>query len=200
MRPIPGILCLILLLFTIAPAHAQFGDVVVYLEFVVDPNIGGGGYVEATVANVGTEPVYAVALANSLSEVIYTAPGLFGQWSPRRSSRSAWENGTVFSDYGFYTPPNTTLLDWDTYVGSTADQVLAWQVTGTGTRIEPGETLVGLRYLPGTGARALGDPVGPVPFVVFGESGEVVAEGMTALTNPVSTEATNVSHIKASFR
>jgi len=194
------LVCIALVLMSVAPAQAQFGDVTVFIEFVVDPLIGGGGYNELTVVNDGATSVYAVVIGEDNSEVIYTSPALAGQWSPIRDTQSSWESGGVFRDLGFYTPPATNALDWNVYVGAEFSQVLAWQVTDTGTKIAPGTMLVGLRYLSGAGARAFRTGVGPLPFVAFDDTGVAVAQGSTVLNNPLPVSQSNFGRIKSLYR
>lgn len=184
------------------PAAAQFGDVVVYDTFVVDPNIGGGGYNEVTVVNGGVSDVYAVIIANDLSEVIYTAPALAGQWQPTISRRIDWEIGGAFPTLPYYSAPNTAVLSWDLYVGSSYNRVLTWCSANTTTKpkIAPGEALIGLRYLPIGGSRAYGARREAAPFTVFDGAGTVVASGVTVPEAPVATEGTSFSRVKSLYR
>ena len=189
-----------LILTAATPARAQFGNVTVYDVFVVDPLIGMGGYNELTVVNDGATSIYAVVIGQDTSQVIYTSPALAGLWSPRRDNRTAWDQGSIFTDYGGYAPPRTQDLDWDVYVGVGFSQVLAWQVPDIANKIPAGGMLVGLRYLPGEGARAFRAAGEGLPFVAFDETGSAVASGITVPNLPVPTVASNFSRIKSLFR
>lgn len=189
-----------LILTAATPALAQFGNVTVYDVFVVDPLIGMGGYNELTVVNDGATSIYAVVIGQDTSQVIYTSPALAGLWSSLRDNRIAWDQGRIFTDYGGYAPPRTQDLDWDVYVGVGFSQVLTWQVPDIANKIPAGGMVVGLRYLPGEGARAYRGAGESLPFVAFDETGSAVASGITVPNLPVPTSALNFSRIKSLFR
>lgn len=201
-RTVPGIFLATLLLAGLAmPASAQFGDVIVLVDFVPDGNIPGGGFNELTVTNNGSTDIRVVAIVEDTSEVIYTSVALAGDWSPTRIRPIDWENGEAFGDYGFYVSPKTETLLWIDYFGAHV-QLLGWQSATPAALIGPGETLTGFRYLPagfGGEAHRGGARTDPMPFVAFDEAGEVTATGLTTPADAVPTSATSFGHVKTLF-
>jgi hypothetical protein len=58
----------------------------VFVVFVTDPLIEGGGYWEATVVSTESEPTYYVVIGDAGADVIFTSPDkCCGKWRTRIS-------------------------------------------------------------------------------------------------------------------
>ena len=172
----------------------------VYVDFVVDPNIEGGGYFEATVDNDEGVPIYYVMIGDTGADVMWTVPsGVYRTW---RISESEWTSGGVTWGglHASATPVNTTAPGNEfatLFPGQT--QVLAWYVSTTGSPIDPGMTQGGFRFkYPSSAAAATAGAVAGLPFALFNASGQVQVSGTTGVTVPV--EEGTWGGVKALYR
>lgn len=193
----------LLLITTLASsaAHAQFGDISIATEWVVDPNIGGGGYVSIQVVNNGTEPVYAVMVGdNSSINVTYTGPGIGAYWYSWVVPKGDWQaNDSGLGSYPWFTPPDTSIEPylWENFF-PTNTQAVIWQVNQETQAIQPNEpTPTEFRFLIGEGAKRAA--YGPLPYMVMGADGEILDSGETSITGVVPAESASFGRVKQLF-
>jgi len=190
---------LLLTILTLTALVAVANATSVFVIFVVDPNIEGGGYFEATVVSTEAVPLYYVMIGDTGADVMWTVPP--GVYRTTRISESNWTAGSpTWGDlHPSATPVNTTAPGNEfatLFPGQT--QVLAWYVASAGSPIAAGATQSGFRFkYPASARSAVAGGVVGTPFALFNAAGQLQVSGTTGTTVPV--EESTWGGIKALF-
>jgi len=192
------LLLLSMIVLIAVPAMAQ---VTVTERFEANASFPGGGYYVMSVTNNSTDPVYVIAIGSNSAQVSSVGFDFAGTWYTFPSSRSEWEaNEAIAQSFPGYTAPDTSTLDWNTYIGAGFAGVVPYQMQVDGNALAPGETREGLNYNV-IGARGASSMEEELSFVCFGAVGEVVDQGFVIFVpDAVPVTSRGMSRVKSLFR